>query len=173
MLFFQVKLSIAQSNPPIYRVVQVRSDMTLQIFHEVIQSAFGWNNLFTHYFKDMENRIVPDENNTRLVAVFNSSEQLRYVYDFATSWTIDITVMKHEELNNAYFLAKCIDGDQHEPPEDAGGIFSYIDSLELLRLHQAKKRQSPLISEWLGNDFDPSEFNIDPINKRLNGIVPM
>lgn len=41
---YQVKLSLKESEPYIWRILQVPASLTYEAFHDVIQQAFGWEN---------------------------------------------------------------------------------------------------------------------------------
>ncbi len=47
---YQIKVTLAGSQPPIWRRVQVASDTTLANFHTVLQSVMGWTNSHLHQF---------------------------------------------------------------------------------------------------------------------------
>src|SRR5260370_23498820 len=47
---YQLKVTLHGVRPPIWRRVQVRSDITLAKLHAVIQEAMGWTNSHLHRF---------------------------------------------------------------------------------------------------------------------------
>ena len=48
---YQLKLTLIDSQPPIWRRVQVESDATLDRLHDVLQIVMGWTNSHMHGFR--------------------------------------------------------------------------------------------------------------------------
>ncbi|NUK18206.1 plasmid pRiA4b ORF-3 family protein, partial [Streptomyces lunaelactis] len=46
----QIKVTLADIRPPIWRRLQVPADLTLDRLHLVIQTAMGWENYHMHLF---------------------------------------------------------------------------------------------------------------------------
>ena len=63
---YQLKVTLKHSKPPIWRRIQVRSDITLYKLHQTLQIAMGWTNSHLHQFL--------------VVGVFNGEPEL--VLDF-------------------------------------------------------------------------------------------
>ena len=59
----------------------------------------------------------------------------------------------------------CVDGKLHCPPEDCGGVWGYGELLEILADPNHPGRQGRL--EWIGEDFDPEEFDVSQADQRL------
>lgn len=47
---YQLKITLKWSEPPIWRRVVVRADMTLDRLHDVIQIGMGWTDSHLHQF---------------------------------------------------------------------------------------------------------------------------
>ncbi|MBK5239233.1 MAG: plasmid pRiA4b ORF-3 family protein, partial [Actinomycetales bacterium] len=47
---FTLRIELLESIPPIWRSVQVPSDLTLDRVHDVIQTSMGWTNSHLHSF---------------------------------------------------------------------------------------------------------------------------
>lgn len=87
------------------------------------------------------------------------------MYDFGDSWEHIFTVNKiFEEAGNRKYPL-CIGGQRNGPLEDSGGIWGYEDKMEILKdkIHP----DYDWVLEWVGEDFDPDNFDIEEINKRL------
>ncbi len=100
----------------------------------------------------------------------SEGQTFSYRYDFGDNWQHDIIVEKILDENEAdKKIPVCIDGERACPPEDCGGIWGYE---ELLQTRKDKNHQDyeERIIEWLGEDFDPEEFNVEEVNKLLWGI---
>src|SRR3989442_14364131 len=58
----QIKVTLHDSHPPIWRRIQVRSDTTLAKLHRILQRVIGWEDAHLHQFVIREERYgVPDE----------------------------------------------------------------------------------------------------------------
>lgn len=62
---------------------------------------------------------------------------------------------------------RCIKGKRACPPEDCGGPWGYEELLDALR--DPKHPNHADMVEWIGNDFDPEEFDVEAVNGRLEG----
>ncbi len=47
---YQLKIVLQGSKPPIWRRIQVKSNITLDVLHEMIQTVMGWYNVHLHHF---------------------------------------------------------------------------------------------------------------------------
>jgi hypothetical protein len=47
---YQVKITIGESNPEIWRRILIPGDVLLPSLHRIIQIAFGWTNSHLHQF---------------------------------------------------------------------------------------------------------------------------
>jgi hypothetical protein len=91
---------------------------------------------------------------------------LVYEYDFGDSWTHRIKVEKILKQGPSTGSAvQCIEGARACPPEDSGGIWGYREMLEALSNPKHKEHKSTM--EWLGEEFDPEEFELEKINTFL------
>src|SRR5712692_259415 len=59
---YQIKVTLRGSHPPIWRRIQVRSDITLAKLHRILQCVMGWQDSHMHQFVIQDQRYgVPDE----------------------------------------------------------------------------------------------------------------
>lgn len=164
-----VKLSIVNSKPEIFRIIRVDENINLQLFHEVIQASFDWSNVHSHFYK-IDKNIVKNEEDIALGDALTSKTPIIYVYDLADFWTIEITlVSKNTEAPGKKPV--CLEGQGKSPPEDSGGIINYCEVLELLVKHNQGNRQYPLIADWLGENYNPNEFNCEQVNQNFKNLV--
>ncbi|MHC1703610.1 MAG: plasmid pRiA4b ORF-3 family protein [Tenuifilaceae bacterium] len=165
---FEIKANLVGMKFEISRTFQVESIINLQILHEVFQALFSWENFHLHFYQDADGKDIKKEDQVLLEQVLAKNRNLKYVYDYGDSWTLDLTLIKTFEDPDLSKYPRCIDGKRHSPPEDSGGVTGYEMSLELME--GDKKKEYSLITEWYGNDFDPEYFNIDDVNKALSSI---
>ncbi len=166
---FQLKVTLLDTKPPIWRRVLIDGGGTLDHLHEVIQAAFGWWNTHLHEFEVGRTRYgVPDpdedwgeppldERRTRLDAIAAEGSAFRYTYDFGDGWDHKITVEKVLAADSAPAVPACIGGRRACPPEDCGGTWGYRDLLEILAdpAHPEHDQRR----EWIGRPFDPEAFD--------------
>jgi hypothetical protein len=97
--------------------------------------------------------------------VLKSKGKFYYTYDFGDNWEHTITVEKIFEGNEEIKVPFCIDGKRACPPEDCGSVPGYEEILEALK-NRKKKKYAELL-EWLGDEYDPEQFDIEEINTIL------
>jgi len=166
---FQLKVTLQDTTPPIWRRVLVGGSATLDHLHEVIQAAFGWWNYHLHEFEVGRIRYgVPDpdedwgepprdERRTRLDAIAAEGSTFRYTYDFGDGWEHRIVVEKVLPAGRVATVPACTDGRRACPPEDCGGTWGYRELLEILS--DPRHPEHGERREWLGRPFDPEAFD--------------
>ncbi len=177
---YQVKITLQDSRPPIWRKLLVHSNISLSGFHAVIQSSMGWQNSHLHQFeKDKAFYGIPDDEFTGGTGIAIKDESayklsnllkkekdwLDYEYDFGDGWRHKVILEKILPYDLSVKIAKCVTGKMTCPPEDCGGIWRYQDLLEII-----KDPSHPEYNEtfdWLGEDFDPDYFNLEKVNEML------
>jgi hypothetical protein len=63
---------------------------------------------------------------------------------------------------------RCIKGKRACPPEDCGGVWGYQALLEAQQDENHPDYEMYL--DWLGEEFDPEEFDLDGINSILSDM---
>ncbi len=182
---YQLKITLKDSKPPIWRRVQVPADIRLSRLHRVIQEVMdGWEDYHLHHFMvgkhpDLEFYGIPDPEDwgvpTKNEALFtlnqileNEGEQIIYEYDFGDGWEHVILLEKILPPEEGVFYPRCIKGKRACPPEDCGGIWGYAHLLEVIS--DPKNPDYNMMLEWLGGSFDPEYFDLNGINERLQAI---
>ncbi|MBN1311502.1 MAG: plasmid pRiA4b ORF-3 family protein [Anaerolineae bacterium] len=97
--------------------------------------------------------------------VSREGARLVYEYDLGDRWEHEILVEKIFDPEPGVEYPVCIDGALSGPPEDCGGIPGYADLLEALK--DSKREDHAEALDWVGDDFDPEEFDLDTINAEL------
>ena len=181
---YEIKMFLADSHPPIWRRLAVRSDMTLAKLHDVIQIVMGWQNCHLHQFivgddKDPTYYGVPDMG---LMADLGpktldaAAVQLRdivkrrgsrfiYEYDFGDSWIRELEVVQVKPLEKRARYPVCLGGERAGPPDDCGGVWGYDNLLQAIA--DPKHEDHDDLLEWLGGEFDPVAFDLDEVNTAL------
>ena len=176
---YQLKVILKGSNPPIWRRIHVRGDISLGRLHDVLQIVMGWTDTHLHQFiigrshygvPDPDDLMeVKNERRYKLMQIAPREKmKFLYEYDFGDGWEHEILVEKilHPEQGAHYPV--CLAGKRACPPEDVGGVFGYEDFLEAIRDPNNPEHDNML--EWVGGEFDPEAFDLDSINQVLGRI---
>lgn len=175
MNYYQIKIKLKESKPPIYRKILINPETKLPKFHDIIQDVMGWTDSHLHHFivdgefygepdPDDWTEVINYKNIKIYEVLMDEKDKMIYEYDFGDSWIHEIILEKFIELDEE-FNVKCIDGKLNCPPEDCGGISGYYNLLEVLSNPEDEEYEYML--EWLEEDFDPEYFNIDEVNEVL------
>ncbi|MFC9848665.1 plasmid pRiA4b ORF-3 family protein [Streptomyces sp. NPDC060223] len=178
----KIKIALRDSRPPIWRRLEVPSDITLRQLHDVIQAAFGWEEYHMWAFETGRDRYgVADRDlgirsaaSNRLGQVApHTGARLRHTYDLGDDWEHDILIedVTAPEADTAY--PRCLTGRRACPPEDCGGIWGYDYLIEILADPAHEEHEDRL--EWLGLDsadqFDPAVFDAAQVNSVLSALA--
>ncbi len=176
---YQLKISLAEVDPPVWRRVCVPGAYTLDRVHRVIQYAMGWQGYHLHSFDiagvqygepDPNGELaLRDELETRLDAVAAKGDRAIYTYDFGDWWEHEILVedVFPAEPDEVYPL--CVAGERACPPEDVGGAYGYTDFLDALA--DQDHPDNAQMRNWIGRQFDPAEFFPDRVTTLLRRLV--
>jgi hypothetical protein len=177
---YQIKVTLKDSKPPIWRRIQVRSDTTLGELHHVIQAVMGWEDYHLHQFTvgrtyygipepgfDFED--VRDERRVKLSQIVTGENfRFLYEYDFGDGWEHVLLVEKILPPKPGQQYPVCIKGRRACPPEDVGGIWGYYGFLEAIQDPDHPEHEDYL--EWIGGEFDPEAFDLDAVNRALRAM---
>ena len=175
---YQLKVTLRNIHPPIWRRIQVWEDTTLAQLHTILQIVMGWEDYHLHEFvigrrlynvpdpdDDMNERKVVDESHVPLGEVVpRVGTKFAYLYDFGDSWEHDLIleVILLPETTAQY--PTCIGGERRTPPEDVGGVMGYEEYLAVLADPEHEEHGNML--QWRGQ-FDPESFAPDQANQGL------
>jgi hypothetical protein len=180
---YQLKVTLLDTNPPIWRRLLVPSELTLAQLHDVLQVAMGWQDGHLHEFSARGQRFGPpdpadqfmgdDVEDERKVRVFSllgrTGAKAVYTYDFGDSWEHSIVLEKRLPAAPNMLYPICIDGQLACPPEDCGGIPGFYDLLNALRDPANEEHQE--LRDWVGGDYDPETFSIEAVNRILTRLL--
>lgn len=179
---YQLKITLKDIRPPIWRRVQVDSDITLGQFHWVIQLSMGWTNSHLHSFSirgveygvpmpdlGFDEMDLRDEQSVKLSRLVSGEKfKFSYLYDFGDSWEHDVLVEKVLPTEPDVSYPVCIKAKRACPPEDCGGVWGYQEFLETIQDVEHPEHEEML--EWVGGFFDPEEAELSEINAQLKMI---
>lgn len=167
---FRVRVDLKRSRPPIWRRLEVRSDLRLDALHKVLQAAFSWDDYHLWRFSlgggpfdhsnqlflcpyDVQEGELEDEGGipageVRLDETMQQPDDvLVYVYDYGDNWELGLRLEDVLPAPADAPSAVCVDGRRAAPPEDCGSLRDAEDLAEVLE--------------------DPAHFDIDEINRAL------
>lgn len=163
---FQLKISLAGSQPLIWRRLVVPAHISIEELHEVFQIVMGWRNRHLWSFETMVGNISPAQATVPLnTIVQKAGDTFNYIYDFGDHWQHKIKVEKILENTKGMDL---LDGEHACPPEDCGGIWGYADLIEIL-----EDSDHPAYSETIESmgDFDYTLFDKVNVAKQLREVM--
>ena len=178
-LIYQLKITLKNIEPAIWRRIQVRGNITLFRLHEYIQVFMGWENYHMHEFRINGERYgMPDldgdvmfgtkinkDKEFKVCDLVSEEDVFEYVYDFGDDWRHEIEVEKVLEPEAGAGYPICLAGERACPVEDCGGPWGYQEMLEILKDPEHDDYEHYF--EWLGGEFDPKEFDLDKANGRF------
>jgi len=184
----RIKIELKDSEPLVWRILEVPSNICLERFSEVVEVAMGWDGYHLHRFIKGDTYYLPPKDRTGdcffegALKQFDSGmlslgellsrkgSKIKYEYDFGDSWIHEIILescqsYKKEEIP----VIALLDGENACPPEDCNGIWGYREMLKALEKPRSKAARE--YKEWLGYNFDPTEFDLDETRGLLAEII--
>lgn len=168
---FRVRAEINHSHPPIWRELEVRSDLTLDRVHTLLQAAFDWWDYHLHSFslggdpfaRESEKFLCPyDVEMGETLGVPAASvrldetlqkvgDELFYIYDYGDNWDLTLTLTAVLPAAGSTPGGSpdgvCVAGARAAPPEDCGGM-----------------RDADTLAEVL---TDPAAFDVEEVNAAI------
>lgn len=173
---FEVKITLKHLDPPVWRSVLVDGAIRLDILHDVIQAAMGWEDAHMHAFRSRGKTYMPEAHGEFEPTAEESEFHLRdlaphegdhieYEYDFGDGWQHNVKVVRIALFDDSTVAPSVIDGEYACPPEDCGGTWGYADMLRAMVDEHHPEHDEVL--DWIGKDFDSEFFDIKEANQRL------
>ena len=155
----EIRVELVDSEPSIWRQLEVRSSLSLDQVHEVLQTAFGWQDMHLHRFtaglpfaplRPVNGEIAEtlqwlprqecDERDDRPEEDFSLHQLLAlggggaafYEYDFGDSWLHRIELVAPHPATEGTVPARLVDGARRGPLEDSGGLPGYEEIMDAL-----------------------------------------
>ncbi len=179
--FYQFKVTLKETKPPIWRRIQVPSTYTFWDLHVAIQDAMGWLDCHLHEFRirDLSGEMlsfgIPNEeyeSDMRPGWKFRISKFIslakptfEYVYDFGDDWRHKVELVDVLPAEPGAAHPRCIKGKRACPPEDCGGPWGYRELLEVLS--DPEQEEHAGTRSWVesikGGPFNPEEFDPEAV----------
>lgn len=158
-----VRAELDESSPPIWRELEVRDQLTLDILHEILQVAFGWEDRHLHRFsvggRPFDDHAIPflcrsdiedgeegqPEHRFSIRSTLTGRDaRLHYLYDYGDAWQVTLTLVSERDASPGDPVIRATAGEGAAPPDDSGGL---VDGAPLAHVID-----------------DPTAFDLDQLN---------
>ena len=172
---YQLKITLHEISPEIWRRVVVLPAITLGKLHRVIQEAMGWTNSHLHCFEYGDRRLgmvgveedaedLEDERRTRVSTLLRrKGDEITYRYDYGDDWEHTVLLESVMPQDDRLPYPLCIGGSRACPPEDCGGPSRYEEMIRVLATPDDPEHDDLL--RWVGGYFDPESFDANSVNR--------
>lgn len=178
-------VELCEAVPPVWRRVEVASDLGLEDLHDVLQVAFGWEDYHLYRFTtgpqedpgsafacaaDLaeawdDDPAVPmwDVRVDELLG--EAGDRLFYQYDYGDNWWLAIQVEQVIDERVPPGRAVLVDGAGPGPPEDCGGVGGYETIVAAADPDHPDHRQALAdVEAWWGRQVAPDEVGLVPFD---------
>lgn len=188
----RVRVDLTGTKPPVWRRLELASDLFLNEVHEIMQAAFGWTDSHLHrfgcgpsyYSRETEYYLchfsaedgdegVPEEQVRLDETLVDRGDKLFYAYDFGDDWQhvirLEAVLAREESASQAI----CTGGSQPSPAEDCGGVGGYTLLVAATDPeHPDHAAACEAYAEFYGPEIDPhgwapTPFDVDQVNRLL------
>lgn len=166
---YQLKLTLTDSAPPIWRRLLVGGNTSLGELHEIVQIAMGWKNLSKYHYRIGKQRSDTEPCLLQMPLneiIRDDLVRFSYVYDLRDGWfhTIEVEMVLPADPQGQY--PHCVTGELSCPPEGCGGIWGYNELLDIL----GDPEDPQYMARWdeIGGEFDPDHFDLGLVNVQLH-----
>ena len=176
-----VRIELKDSDPVIWRQVEVPTSIILKVLHNISQIAMGWLDYHLWEFtiakrryglpsdEDWGTEPLNDAGKVRLRDVLRPRRTtIDYLYDFGDCWEHRLTVSDIRAGDPELSYPRYIAGERNAPPEDCGGIPGFYETLDAAA--DPNHPDHAEAEEWL-DDYDPDEIDELPIKYALRRIA--
>jgi Plasmid pRiA4b ORF-3-like protein len=138
-----VRIELRDTDPVIWRQVEVPTSITLKVLHSIIQAAMGWFDYHLWEFtidkrryglptdEDWGTEPRSDAAKMRFRNVLRPRKTtIDYLYDFGDCWEHRLTVTNICTGDPDLSYLRYIAGARNAPPEDYGGIPGFYETLD-------------------------------------------
>lgn len=197
----EIRVELVDSEPNIWRQLEVRGSLTLDQIHQVLQTAFEWEDMHLHRFtagdpfaplRPVNGKIPealqwlprrecaepderPEEDLSLEQLLARGAGAAFYEYDFGDSWLHRLELVAQSPTSEGAPPARVVDGARRGPLEDSGGFPRYEEILEALAdpAHPDHAEHSAWVAEITGSaePFDPEFLDIPALNLALAAQV--
>lgn len=171
---YQFKIILQDTEPTIWRRIQVPDKYTFWDLHVAIQDSMGWRDCHMHQFHVLNPKTGKEECISKQLAnVFegaisgetvkitqyflSTNDKAYYEYDFGDGWMHEVVLENILQANEDVQYPQCIAGERACPPEDCGGVYCFTKHLKIISNPNHKKYKESM--EYLGSDWNALDFD--------------
>ena len=179
---FQLKITLKEVMPHVWRRLQIRQDVTLYKLNDYLEGVMGWKGYHHHelriqgksygvpspVYDDVDNFKMRNERKYKLCQLVKIGDSFEWGYDFGDCWQHIVEVEKAFVREPGVEYPVCIEGERACPPEDVGGPMGYEQFLKVIS--DPSHEDYEHFVEWSGGNFDPEECDLRLINLVLSSI---
>ncbi|MEQ1747061.1 MAG: plasmid pRiA4b ORF-3 family protein [Saprospiraceae bacterium] len=181
MKIYQLKITLKNISPTIWRRVEVQSDINLDDLSRVILNVMGWYGGHLMIFEIGRREFYFDKESAhQFDGILMSKARLnkyltapkdkaKFTYDFGDDWQHNVVLEKILDPEPGATYPRCTAGKRKCPPEDCGGPWAYAGILEALK--DPDKTKNKELLEWVGDDYDPEAFSVEWANGRMERTI--
>jgi hypothetical protein len=176
-----IRIELRDSDPVIWRKVEVPTSVTLEVLHDIIQIVMEWFNCHLWEFTIDKTRYglpmdedwgaapLLDAAKVRLRDVLKPRKTtIDYLYDFGDSWEHRLTVTHVRQGEPDMSYPRYLGGERNGPPEDCGGIPGFHGMRDAMT--DPAHPEHAQIKEWF-DEYDPDVIDVEPITYGLLRIA--
>jgi hypothetical protein len=177
----RLRISLNDTDPEIWRVVDVPLTASLKMLHDIVQAAMGWEDYHLWEFETGDRRYgLPDPEwpddelaaakNIKLGALIERGvREMTYTYDMGDNWEHAIAVEAVRPGDPDAKYPRFIDGARRCPPEDVGGVPGYENFLEAIA--DPDHEEHGELRQWYGGPYDPDDIDELITKRRVAAIA--
>jgi hypothetical protein len=173
----RLRITLNDTEPPIWRTVEVPLMSSLKGLHEAIQAAMPFEDYHLFDFRVGERRYaIPapkfdgpetrDAKSTKLGLILErGATEFIYTYDFGDNWQHTVTVEEVTQADPSVSYPRFVAGERRAPPEDVGGTWGFEEFVEAMT--KPRHREKKAMLEWYGGPFDPEAMDRETIEAAM------
>lgn len=177
---YQMKITLKETVPPIWRRIQIPAEYSFELLHDTIQILFGWQDYHNYDFViskkhmkvvdtsffdqcyDDTNIVIPCDSNLNLY--LEAGLSFTYTYDYDNDWIHAIMIEKEIELMKNYPVL--LEWKADNLAEDCGDQDQFIRMKDILK--DLSHPNYDNIKEWFEKQHIP--FAEDYVRKQLEYV---
>ena len=156
----QLKVTLTETQPPVWRRIEIYADVTLETLHFVIQAAMGWENGHFYSFTCGDQFFPSDEPAAREgfdLGSLLTAPGMRLTYDYGAqgSWR-HIIALEEMSVSDGPLYPRCTDGAGLCPDEDVLGPAEFTQNADV-RFNADRVNEE--FANWRAEDLDDDDFD--------------
>lgn len=171
MTRYRLRVTLADSDPEIWRTFDIAGGLRLRMLHLALQTIMGWRESHLHAFTDTDPHVrgprgrrwesldfesvegALSEEDFTIDDVFSTTPTLWYEYDFGDGWVHRLDVVEPTGDDGVLAPVVLLDGANRGPFEDSGGPHGYAEKLEAAADPQHPDHR--FITDWIRTTVGP------------------